>query len=57
VTAFDIGCQLIVLHDNARELRLAGRDVPGTLLSAIGEVTREWDEARARDLDARRAAA
>lgn len=54
VNSFDIGCRLIVLHDQVRELRQAGMDADAArYAAAIGHVAREWDEARARDLAVR----
>lgn len=49
-TSFDVGCELIRLHDQARELGQAGWGLPPHLNHAIRELTRMWDAARRRDL-------
>lgn len=49
-TSFDVGCELIRLHDQARELAQAGLVVPPHLNQAIHKLTDVWDAARRADL-------
>lgn len=51
LTSFEVGCELIRLHDLARELGQVGWDVPPHLNHAIHELGGMWDEARRRDLE------
>lgn len=50
LTSFDVGCELIRLHDQARELGQVGWGLPPHLVHAIHQLTGVWDAARRRDL-------